>query len=339
MPSIKDVAARAGVSLSTVSIIINNKAEERKITKETQQKVLHAIEELGYSTNIAAKKLKLGTAQIYTIALFWTFDFRRGMLTRFFMGLQERMRTSDFPFNIVIYPYTTGELHKEMNSFTGGYFHAAVIANASPNDLRFLEKQTLSVPVVIYNRFSERFSSVNINDNRIGELAAKHLLTKGYSRPLVVGSHSSFPGATVRRHAFVGTMLDKGVAITPDEMVYVDNDAGGGYEYVMKNIELLKEKNIDSFFCDSDAIGLGLQSALVSQGISVPGQCGVIAIGNGDPQYSMYSTPSLTVIDIPMHLMASSCCDLLLNAQRQSGKPKEEIYFETKIYPRQSTDR
>lgn len=59
MASIKDVAAKAQVSISTVSIIINGKSKERKISKETQEKVLNAMKELNYQPNLSAKKLRL----------------------------------------------------------------------------------------------------------------------------------------------------------------------------------------------------------------------------------------------------------------------------------------
>ena len=56
MASIKDVAAKAQVSISTVSIIINGKSKERKISKETQEKVLNAMKELNYQPNLSAKE-------------------------------------------------------------------------------------------------------------------------------------------------------------------------------------------------------------------------------------------------------------------------------------------
>ena len=109
MPTIKDVAALAGVSFSTVSIIINGKSAERKISLQTQKKVLDAMKELNYKPNISAKKLRNHRPTI-TIALFWTTDFRSSMLARFMKGLQDEIK--DIQANgdcveIVIYPYET----------------------------------------------------------------------------------------------------------------------------------------------------------------------------------------------------------------------------------------
>ena len=83
MASIKDVAQLAGVSFSTVSIIINGKATERKISEETQKRVWEAMRKLQYRPNISAKKLKEGETDKLVVALFWSFDFRRAMLIRF----------------------------------------------------------------------------------------------------------------------------------------------------------------------------------------------------------------------------------------------------------------
>ncbi|MDE6185713.1 MAG: LacI family DNA-binding transcriptional regulator, partial [Lachnospiraceae bacterium] len=71
MVGIKDIAKKAGVSFSTVSIILNGRAEERKISPGTQKKVMDAVKELQYRPNISAKSLKEGRNSSFVIALFW----------------------------------------------------------------------------------------------------------------------------------------------------------------------------------------------------------------------------------------------------------------------------
>lgn len=337
MANLKDVAARAGVSLSTVSIIVNNKAEERKISSATQEKVKRAIDELGYKPNIVAKKLKMGIEQKITIALFWTFDFRRSMLTRFFTGLQEQTIRKDFACSIILYPYISGALKNELPSFVGGHFHAAIIANALPEDISFLESQNLTVPVVLYNRLSDQFSSVNLDDRKIGRVAAQHMYKMGYRQPIIVGAKSLFTGAAKRRSAFIHEMQSLDVPITHGNVFFTDNSVTGGFDFASGKIESLRHKQADSFFCDSDAIALGLTRALISHGVSVPDNCGVVAVGSGDPQFAEFSTPSLTVIDIPMHYMAAACCDILKEKMSHSNTPKKAMHFDAPLIIRESS--
>ena len=136
MASIKDVAKHANVSISTVSIIINGKSEERKISQETQKKVRQAMKELNYQPNFSAKKLR-SSQNKKTIALFWTTDFREVMLARFLSGLQTTINKMKLDYDIIIYPYENDHLCEEQTLTQISNYHGAIIANASQKDLDF----------------------------------------------------------------------------------------------------------------------------------------------------------------------------------------------------------
>ncbi|MCD7840682.1 MAG: LacI family transcriptional regulator, partial [Erysipelotrichaceae bacterium] len=157
MSSIKDVAKEANVSISTVSIVINGKAKERKISEETQDKVLKAMEKLNYQPNLSAKRLRASDSR-KTIALFWTTDFRGIMLSRFLTGLQNEITKSQYNYDIIIYPYKNDQLNKEDTLTKISNFHGAIIANASNKDIDFLKKLKPMVPIVLYNREVEEYS-------------------------------------------------------------------------------------------------------------------------------------------------------------------------------------
>ena len=105
MATIREVAALAGVSLSTVSIVINGQAAERKITDATCKKVWDAVEQLGYHPNIAARKLRVPDSGTLTIALYWSNDFRTALLGRFLQGMQRELSARpDIELVVVTYP-------------------------------------------------------------------------------------------------------------------------------------------------------------------------------------------------------------------------------------------
>ena len=81
MATIKDVAKAAGVSVTTVSIIINGKAEERKISEATRDRVLETMRELGYQPNLSARRLRNQDSKKPVIAFFWPIDYRTTILT------------------------------------------------------------------------------------------------------------------------------------------------------------------------------------------------------------------------------------------------------------------
>lgn len=337
---IKEVAQEAGVSFSTVSIIVNGKAQERHISAQTQQKVWDAAKKLQFRSNISARNLKERSEQDFVVALFWSFDFRRTMASRFLAGLQEQKQKSAEKIQIVIYPYQSGELYKEKEAFISRKFHAAIIANTSKEDLDFLESMNPPMPIVIYNRTSEQFSSTNIDDAGIGKIAADHLWEKGFRHPFLVTADSSFPGMTLRNTSFCDRMEEKGIRLPENRILTEANSSRGGSRCGAELVRRFREgEEIDSVFCASDALARGIAVALTKEGIRIPEEIGILAIGNGDPELSEIFLPSISVINIPMEQMSAKCFELLEQGMYDQDRHTEQIYFDTELIERDSTDR
>lgn len=339
MAGIKDVAELAGVSLSTASIVVNGKSKERKISEKTQVRVLDAMRELNYVPNVSAKTLRRGESNRYVVALFWSFDFRSTMMIRFLNGLQKSIKDENADMSIIIHPYQTGELIKEKESFLGGEFHAAIIANANSADLEFLSSENFVVPLVLYNRILDDYSSVNVDDEAIGKAAAEHLYHKGYRKPAVIHGLKNFPGATDREKSFIKTMKNYGIVMQKKDTILAENSVKGGAKCAENILTRQGEDLPDSFWCASDALAIGFANTMQQNGIRIPEDVGIIAVGNIDPQYSCYNNPPITVIDIPMEKMASGCFDYLKNSMHNYMAPPERRYFETELYQRKSTDK
>ena len=337
MANIKDVAERAGVSFSTASIVVNGKAQERKTSAATQQRVMDAMRELNYIPNVSAKSLRRGDSQSYVVALFWSFDFRGLMMNRFLFGLQKRIEEENANMSVVIRPYQTGSLRKEAGSFENGEFHAAIIANADAEDLQFLQDKQFHMPVILYNRSAEGYSSVKVDDAKIGRMAADHLYEKGYRHPVVIHGTRNFPGATRREEGFISRMEELGCSLAEPRMIYAENSIKGGYQ-CGEMLKAKKEKKADSYFCSSDYIASGILSAWGGSDL-VPGKIGIIAIGNGDRQFSKYHYPSISVVDIPIEEMAEGCYELLVKQMYAVDSPAIVNTYETELHERQSTDR
>lgn len=338
MASIKDVAQLAGVSFSTVSIIINGKATERKISEETQKRVWEAMRKLQYRPNISAKKLKEGETDKLVVALFWSFDFRRAMLIRFLTGLQERLQENQSNIEVVIYPYKNRELCQEASLERSNRFHAAIIANASDEDLAYLDSIQALVPIVLYNRFSDKYSSVNIRDDEVGRIAAKHLYEQGYHRSILLTSEANFSGMIERERSFEEQFTALG-GVCVEKRILKENSVESG---VTAGKELVRDgmlEKADSLFCASDALAIGVVHSLKEAGCQVPEELAVLAVGNGNPHYSCYSNPPLSVVNIPMEKMARSCYDLLIKEMDAMDDEVERIYFDTELLARRSTER
>lgn len=302
MSNIKDVAALASVSVSTVSIILNGKSRERKISQETQDRVYNAIKELNYQPNLSAKKLRSLDSK-KTIALFWTTDFRGVMLARFLSGLQNRIKTAGFQFDIIIYPYENDRLCEEDSLTKIANFHGAIIANASQKDIEFLKTLKPMTPIVLYNRELEGYSSVSVDDKIIGQKvfeAVKHKKNVG-----LIKAPYAFEGMKKRDQTLTELLQSNNQNILEYKADF--NDSSYGY----KLAESIDFKKLDILFVASDMLAAGIIHYCYQKNIKIPDDIEIIAIGNGLTNIDEYLNPSLSVIEIPMETMAEKCIDIM----------------------------
>ncbi len=317
MASIKDVAIKAGVSFSTVSIVVNGKSKERKISEKTQQKVLEAMRELNYQPNLSAKRLRNINDTNKTIALFWTTDYRGVMLNRFLSGLQETIENLKLDYEIVICLYKNDKLYKELNDKNLNKYHGAIVANASEKDLEFLENSNFVTPVVLHNRKLERYPSVCMDDVQIGNDVGQ-LFSSNHKKVCIVKSPFTYAGMEVREDTFVETCKKLDVEVI--SYVAETNSLTGGYNISDK----IDFTNFEAIFTASDSIALGLLHWCFENNVTIPEDIKLFSIGNGISQYSEFSNPSLSVINIPLEQCANECL-LSLKKLLEYEKPENKI--------------
>ncbi len=335
MVTVKDIAKASGVSASTVSIILNGKSQERKISEKTCQKVWKAVKDLGYQPSIAARTLREGEKNApYTIALYWAKDFRTTMLSRFLNGLETVRQNTDIPYEITVYPYDTDHLNRQKALLTGRRFHAAILANTSQADIDFIKNAFFPVPVVLYNRQLPGFYSVAVDNFRMGALAGEALLQKGKKMPRILTWDTTFPGMEQRIAGFISTMADHGIQVAPDHILHGHNSPESGA--AMTRRILNETKCCDSIYCLSDAAAYGCLFTLNQAKISVPETISVISIGNGEKEYAMYATPPLSTVYLPMEDMASHCLSILLAHLSHQPVPSPQILLDTPLILRTS---
>ena len=333
MVTIKQIAQEVGISPSTVSIVLGGKAAERKISTATQEKIFAAAARLGYQPNMAARSLRGGSgADELVVAMFWAQDFRASMMFRFWDGLRAEMEKTARPVRLVIYPYNNDHL-KECEALTNGAnCHAAIICNASYADLQFLEDTQLPIPVVLYNRLCRGYCSVNVNDLKMGALAARAFVDQGCKTVTVLTGRPVFEGMEERIHGFRLEGEHHGLEILRSR--YCENSIRGGCEAVCHRLEReWKDQTPDGIFCGSSAIAHGALRAFQEKGVPLPR---LIAVGNGPEENDAFATPSLSVVYLPMEEMARECFRLALGQLDGSITAPESRMLPIEYIPRES---
>lgn len=327
--TIKDIAEKAGVSVATVSFVLNDKCVEKKISKATQERVWETVRELGYQPNILARTLRsdLEESNKYYITIFWTTDKRDRIMIRFLRGLQEEVLRKELNCEITIKPYENNHLQEAMTDRTLKMCHGIILCNASEKDMEYINKIKLSKALVIYNRYSDFYCTVNVDDRELGEKAAQVFINNKCTNPLVIASKARFSGMNLRTSAFQDKIIS--YDLPKPQKISSKDTISGGYQVIHKYFD--QGLKCDSVFCTSDSIALGVLRAFHERNIKVPEEIKVIAIGSAEDEQEEYAIPSLSVVKIPIEDMGKKCISLLYKIlnfnQREIVRIKVPIEF------------
>ena len=332
MVTIKDIAKFTGVSPSTVSIVLRGLSEKRNISDATKKKVLEAAKTLGYTPNMQSKLLRSNLPNLPVITLFWDSTTRQYILGRFLKGIQDSIISNGFTYDLQVKPYAVGHLEEYMTARTLMGSNGIIICNASDKDIEFLENNDLSVPIVLYNRYSDKYPTVNMNDKEIGKMAADVFIRHEKTRPALLTSVPNFEGMIKRENSFKDALNQNN--ISDIYRIVVDDTPSGGY---MGVLEILKSKPLpDCILCSSDNIALGAIKAFYDKGIKIPEQLELISIGNGNRDLEEYSTPSLSVVSLPLEAMADACLTRISRAITDLSLVPDSREFSAEYISRES---
>jgi len=295
--SIKDVAKVAGVSIATVSRVLN---DVDVVNEDTKKKVQDAIKKLGYRPNIIARSLK--TQKSRTIGIIIP-DISNQFYPEIVRGAEDV--SNIYNYNIMLCN-TDLDPVKEMEYFR--VFKEKMVdgviymSNSLEAEMINLIKE-LELPTVLVETTDKEntFPSVTIDNEKAAIDAINYLVKKGNKKIAYIGSHEDAVNAAAYRFAGYIAALKKNNLELKDELC----SFGGlkpqdGYDGI-KNI--LKNNEIDAVFCASDELAMGVINALRDMGRKIPEEIDVIGFDN---IYSAaYFYPKLTTVEQPMYDMGS----------------------------------
>lgn len=298
-PTIKDVAREAGVSLATVSKVINN----LPVGKASREKVEQAIEKLGYQANKYARALK--SSKTYSVALVLP-SLKHPFFAHLTDELTKSLMKRGYNALLMITNYDAEAEEKCFAMVRSNKIDGVIALTYSP-DLKVSGK----IPIVTIDRHLGDFVPCISSDNyRGGELAAKKLIELGCKRLLHLRFSSGVPGETDKRSAgFEFKCSQYGV----DYETIVLSDKGTEepfYRFIEEHI-CGEKLEFDGIFCSSDILASHVSRFITDRGVRVPDQVQIIGYdGIPDP----YTDGLLcSTIEQPIAKMAEAAVDTLLN--------------------------
>ncbi|MFA0084387.1 LacI family DNA-binding transcriptional regulator [Vibrio sp. 10N.261.51.F12] len=288
MTTIKDIAKIAGVSVATVSRVINNKSDVSAMMRE---KILTIMEEVGYVPNMMAKNLSHGRAKLIAVML-------PTLNNQFFSELLTEIEKEASKHGYNTMHVLTGDdrakVEYYLNSIKSNFVCGAIINSLAieQSDLEGLEKTGTKVVTIDRSAHDHDFSSVNVDHIFGGQLAAKHLMQKGCRNVVLLTGASDDTISNLRLEGFRQYVAEHQLEVSVT-LVESDLTSEGGYRCFKTFLE--EKPSFDGVFCSNDAMAFGAIRACRDFDIIVPEN--VLMIGYDNSHINEYSVPRLSSID------------------------------------------
>lgn len=325
---IRDVAARAGVSVGTVSNAINH---PEKVSPDARARIQEAIAALGYVRNDAARVLRAGRSS--TIGLI-VLDVRNPFFTDLARGAEEEAARHGLSVILGNTDEHPGREAGYLDLFEEQRVRGVLISPYGEVEERLQRLHDRGIGAVLVDRASGdgRFSSVSVDDVAGGRLAAEHLLQTGRRRLAFVGGPvgirqiaDRLAGARSAVDAVAGATLDIVPTTTP-----------GVLEGRRVGHELLAVRRPDAVLAANDLIATGLLQALIMEGSArVPDD--IALIGYDDIDFASAAVVPLSSVRQPAGLIGRTAVQILLEEDAAPGSERRRIVFQPELVVRAST--
>ena len=335
-PTLKDVALRAGVSVRTVSNVVNDYVY---VADDTRARVQAAIDELGYRPNLLARNLKLGRSRMLALVVPELDVPYFAELARLII---HEARAAGYT---VLIDQTDGDERRERELVTddtrGVNFDGMIVSPLSLTEEEFELRRT-SAPVLLLGErlFAAGVDHVAIDNVRAAREATAHLFSLGHRRIAAIGvQHESTGTAKLRTIGYREALAQAGLALREDLMIEVSHYHRENGAAAMERLLDLPEPP-DAVFCFSDLLALGALRVALSRGLSVPED--VAIVGFDDIEDGRYATPTLTTISPDKSAIARSAVRQLIariDAAVDGAHPAESVQIEApyRLILREST--
>jgi len=339
-PTIRDIAAVAGVSASTVSRVLNNQETSIKVTPETKEKIMAAVRQLDYSPNINAKRLwadktfTLGLVVPSALRNFGTHIFSDTPFQETLCGLEDILSGSQYRLMLIFQNEQFLTTQEYMRLFKEKILDGLIIWGAGEQDKYIAE--IASYPVVVVNSFPQidcEFNRIGADQEQGSYALTEYMIGRGHRRFLYLGS---LPGNSIARERIAGfrrAISTHGLAIQEANIVPCHYTRDAGYQ-AMDKIMRENKMEYDAVCTGNDEIALGVFLAAQKHGKKIPADF-ALAGADGTSGQSTDFLP-LTTYKIDSRQMGEAAMRTMLQMlSGEIGKPVN-IVFAPKLVIRQT---
>jgi len=328
MATIKDVAALAGISYTTVSHVVNN---TRPVSQEVRRKVEAAIKSLDYVPSAVARSLKAKTTATIGLLVPNSLNPYFAELAR---GIEDYCERNGYCVILCNSDDNPDKQRSYLRVLLEKRIDGLIVASAGGDSGLAQGLTGVKTPMVIVDRGLEGVNAdlVRIDHEYGAYLATRHLLELGHRDIATIGGPASTSVAQMRQAGYRRALQEAGIEVREERMLESDFTSTGGYNAAAR---LLESNPPSAIFAGNDMIGIGVLRAAAERNVRVPAELSVI--GFDDIQMSRYVYPALTTVGQSILQLGEMAAEVLLRRIAAPDSGTDQRIVTPSIVLREST--
>jgi LacI family transcriptional regulator len=328
--TIREIADQAGVSIATVSRVLNGRGD---VAAETRESVARIIRDHGYTVNRSARGLSAGRTGLIGVLVPLVFPQYFSFILA---GAAEALAEQDL--RVLLSP--TGDVHEREVSFLDRLMHGLtdgaliVLPQESSEELeRFLDEGYRFVVVDPRLPLHERIPAVSAAHTSGADQAMRHLLDLGHRRIAAITGPRGWVATEDRRRGYHAALAAAGILPRPELEAESNFEIGGGVEATEYLLDIPHPPT--AIFAFNDNIAIGVIQAARARGVRVPEDLSVV--GFDDIEHATIVSPALTTVRQPLAEMGRTAVSLLMRLLERQRFETLRVELGTRLVVRDST--
>ena len=331
--SVIDVARLAGVSLGTVSNVLNRPA---RVAPATRARVQQAIDELGFVRNEAARQLRAGRSRVIGLIVL---DVGNPFFTDMAAGVETAAEAAGLSVILCNSADSTSREDHYLSLLQEQRAYGILITPVTGKNTRIDELRERGTQIVLVDRGStKRQCSVSVDDVVGGELAITHLVTTGHERIAFVGGPASINQVADRLSGARAAARKAGLPRTAITVVRTPGlNVAAGRQAGEQIAGISAQTRPTAIFCANDLLALGVLQEMTRKGLAVPRDMAIV--GYDDIEFAAAAAVPLTSVRQPRAQLGQTAAELLIDEVASPEMHQHrQVVFEPELVVRESTN-
>ncbi len=326
--TINDVAEKAGVSVATVSRVINGSSN---VSEKSRNKVIEAIREMNYRPNLLGRNLRRIKSERVLVLLP---TISNSFYSEIVKGIEDVANRNGY--NIMLCNTDSdADREKKYIKMLKSRLADGVILMASVMSREELTALSKEVPMVQCCEYKEGIPvlHISIDNEKAAYKAVRHLIGLGHRNIGFIGADNQFMSSILREQGYQRALSEAGIEEEPSYFCYGDYSYQSGYRMMKQLLSL--ERRPTAAFCISDLMAIGAIRAAMEENLRIPEDLAVCGFDN--IHFARMFQPSITTIAQPMYDLGCASMDALLNVMQGKNAGEVNCFLEHELIIRSST--